>query len=281
MGFIKAFNKFWFLFLSLLSLSSAAEAIQGGSGMSGGGDRYVQDFIRVANMELLPWFVKYGQQNMLPAVPATSFKKAIDTLVEDKTIFSQEVVYETCDGSFNGRKVEVCYNADEKKMIVSRTAYPVDLVQSISKRRLVAHEIFRIMKLESNDYRLSNQLIFDDVALPDTKNIAKARCFVSYTKNDVVVKNYVVSTYGFSDGLQAVDTTGSITSKLVIAPDFIVDVITYNSSYKLLPRVYIIGYAADFQTSAVIKGNGKTSIRFSRIDKEYEPDITADCEVFN
>lgn len=279
MGFVKALNQFWLLVLSLLSISSAAEAIQGGSGMSGGGDRFVQDFIRVANMELLPWFVKYGQQNMLPAVPATNFKKAIDTLVEDKTIFSEEVVYESCDGSLNGRRVEVCYNAEKKKLIVSRTAYPVDLSYSISKRRLVAHEIFRIMKLESNDYRLSNQLIFDDIALPETNDIAKARCFVSYTKNDVVVKNYVVSTHGISDGLQT--DTGSITSRLVIAPDFIVDVITYDPSYKLLPRVYIIGYAADFQTSAVIKGNGKTSIRFSRIDKEYEPDITADCEVFN
>lgn len=280
MGFVKATNKFWFLLLSLLSLGWPTYSSSGGSGMSGGGDRFVQDFIRVANFELLPWFVKNGA-NTMPAVSAESFKKAIDTLIADKTIFSEETVYESCDGSMQGRRVEVCYNEAENKIVVSRTAYPVDLTYSISKRRLVAHEIFRIMKLESNDYRLSNQLIFDDIALPVTTDIAKARCFVSYTKKDVLIKNYLVSTHGFSDGLQTDYSEGTLSSKLIIAPDFLVEVLTYNPSHKLLPHVYLTAYGADFQTSTTIKGNGRTSIRFSRIDKPEEPEINADCEVFN
>lgn len=258
--------------LALAALPKVVSANTGGQD-GGGGDSYVQDFIKVAEFEVLPWIETHGNE-VYPSVDAKAFKAAVENLVAGKTIWSEEVVYETCDGSQSGRIVDACYNYDKNDLIISRTRYPLAINNSAIKRRIVAHEIFRKMKLEGDDYYLSNQLRFGDI-LPNPKNgPVNARCFLSYENADSKTESHFISSQGKSEGKKK--TFGSSSEiEFVFPPDFIVQLITYSNAQ--LPLIAIVGYNAIFETTATIEPGKSTSVSMF---KGQVQGLSADCELF-
>jgi hypothetical protein len=126
---------------------------QAGNEGSGGGDEYTLDFIKIAVNEIYPWLKENGDK-LNPQVDADSFLKAI----EPKNIESLPRVFESCDGSGQGREVEACYNGLTKRISISRALYPLELSNYAPKRGLIAHEIFRKMRIEGDSYEVTRQI---------------------------------------------------------------------------------------------------------------------------
>lgn len=126
-----------------------------GPDISGGGDPYSLEFIKIASNQVYPWLLSYGHL-LRPKVDPEAF---INSLNVGK-ISAIAVVYESCDGSDKGREVEACYNEDLDMIFISRKRFPVGGELSSTRTRLVAHEIFRRMKLPEGDaYNLSIQIV--------------------------------------------------------------------------------------------------------------------------
>lgn len=269
-----------------LGTMEAASAKDGGQD-GGGGDSFVQDFIQVAKSELLPWIVKNGS-NMFPAVDSHLFEKSILDLVEDKTITSDEVVYESCDGSQIGRIVEICYNYKTNVIVISRTRYPLEMKKSAIKRKLVAHELFRKLRLEGDGYSLSNQMHFDDLVPEDNGQQLKARCVLGYEGPDETTESHLIATHGKTEG-ERVNTGYGIQTELSMKPYFIAQLITYSPASNIQPRIYLVAYETPFQSFGVIEAGGTTRISISRIlEEQTDPTIPfpkivsleANCEIF-
>jgi hypothetical protein len=148
--------------LTLLALIQPVLARAGKGGeTSGGGDEYVADFIQTAAREVYPIL---KDQKM---VMAGSFLKAADAT----RAVSQERVFESCDESNQGREVAVCYNSQKDMFYISRTRYPLNEKTSVAKRALTAHEIFRRMKIEGDQYEISSRIDFGSSEAASSANL--------------------------------------------------------------------------------------------------------------
>ncbi len=145
------------LTVATLILSSASLA-HAGSGTSGGGDRYVGDFLETVKLDLYPLIKK--SQSKYQGLVAEELLAAADP----SRMVSEERVFESCDGSRKGREVEVCYSSAEDMFHISRAMYPIDRKNSPSKRRLLAHELARRLRLEGDDYLLTSRVSFVEQA---------------------------------------------------------------------------------------------------------------------
>ena len=158
-----------FLSISLSTLSSGY-AFDGG-GSTGGGDEFALDFIQTATQQLYPWLKAHGK-SLNPKIDADDFLMATNP----EEIVSDLQVFETCDGSKNGREVEACYSESTNKIHLSRTRYPINLKSSPGKLGLVAHEIFRKMKLEGDQYEITRQIsIVTGLSLPSANHLAESK----------------------------------------------------------------------------------------------------------
>lgn len=137
--------------LAALVLSPNAHASKGG----GGGDSYTLDFISIAQRQLFPWLAKNGGQ-LKPSVDAVKFIAALDF----KKIVSVDHASESCDGTNRGREVEACFDNVSGNIYLSRARYLIAAPESDkAKIALVAHEIFRKMGIEGDDYGVSTQML--------------------------------------------------------------------------------------------------------------------------
>lgn len=140
-----------------------------GSKDGGGGDRFVLDFVNVANTEVYIWIKLIGT-SLNPQVDPKEFLNAIDP----KKIASARRVYESCrfklvnsgaedqylEGqprSSSDREVEACYDG-QGFIYISRILYPLEEKKSIAKRILIAHEIFRKMGVETDEFEVTKQM---------------------------------------------------------------------------------------------------------------------------
>ena len=130
-----------------------------GPGGTGGGDEYTLDFVQTATQQIYPWLKAHGN-SLVPKVNADDFLMTTNP----ENIISEYQVFESCDGSNGGREVEACFNSITNKIHLSRTLYPLNIKNSSGKLGLVAHEIFRKMKLEGDKYEITRQLSI--VAIP-------------------------------------------------------------------------------------------------------------------
>jgi hypothetical protein len=151
---LKSFTRLCILSAQLLTFSTAF-AKSGGSIDGGGGDKYVIDFISIALNTIRPWLEKNGRQLN---VDSEAFSKNVDP----KIISSQDHVYESCNETTGGREVEACYNYKEDKIRLSRTMYNIE-DQSNAKIALVAHEIFRKMNIEGDNYEITKSSLFKNI----------------------------------------------------------------------------------------------------------------------
>jgi hypothetical protein len=152
--------------IGLMAIAQAAVAI---SGSGNGGDEYALDFIKIATLDIYPCLQQYGDQ-FNPKVDADGFLKAVDP----HSVASVAHVYESCvvvvrnRGQKNqhlesvpqgarDREVEACHDPQSNMIYLSRALYPVRVEQSLAKRGVIAHEIFRKLGLEGDDYQTSSQ----------------------------------------------------------------------------------------------------------------------------
>lgn len=141
-----------------------AQAEKMGPGGTGGGDEFVADFVALAKADVLQMIVS---SNVLPT---DEQKTQYLTAVDPKKISSVDEVYESCNGSKDGRQVSICYNKGFDHFFISRTRYPLKN-NSDAKMRLIAHEVFRRMNLEGDNYELSQRLVAREViSLATTEN---------------------------------------------------------------------------------------------------------------
>lgn len=141
-----------------------------GGSSSGGGTDLLTDFVINAEQEVLPWIIEYA--NLVePKIDIEKFKANIDM----SRMSQAPVVYPSC---FDKNRITIekeepvaaCYNQEQDWTYLSESMYPVDVKISPSKRGLIAHEIFRRMKLEFNDYTIVRQIpMFSDKDLQTHK----------------------------------------------------------------------------------------------------------------
>ncbi|MGZ3806087.1 MAG: hypothetical protein ACXVB4_17870 [Pseudobdellovibrionaceae bacterium] len=146
----------------------ASLSLTGGSN-GGGGDEYIGDFATVARQEVYPWLKKVGHRLSVKVDPE-KFRAAIDP----RRIVVVENVFESCKfeikntgksnqkiegipSSTSDRSVEACYDG-VSLIYLSSSKYPLKAKNSVEKRRLIAHEIFRKMGLEGDNWKLSTEL---------------------------------------------------------------------------------------------------------------------------
>jgi len=166
------FKKIAALCLAAVSqLSSPVAMAAAGGGGTGGGDLYVVDFVTTATQTIYPWLKAHGN-SLKPKVNATDFLMAMDP----RGIVSASHVFESCDGSRTGREVDACYNADKDQITLSRTRYPINS-DSPDKLKLIAHEVFRKMRIEGDQYEIVRQIsIFNNPTPPHTTPAKQWRC---------------------------------------------------------------------------------------------------------
>ncbi len=136
------------------------QAEEGGTAGTGGGDPYVADFNSIARNIIYPW-LKMNSSRLIPSVDPELFIQIVKNLMLQKKIISTEQVYTNCDGSTNGNKVEACFSSQTGMIYISRRGdvqYQLSYDKLPSKIVLIAHEIFRVMGLEGNNYSISNQI---------------------------------------------------------------------------------------------------------------------------
>lgn len=139
-----------------LKKANALENIGGSS--SGGGTDLLTDFVNNAEQEVLPWILEYA--NLVePRIDVEKFKASIDM----NRMSQVPVVYPSCFAEHrlknqNEDPVAACYNQEQDWTYLSESMYPVDIKMSPSKRGLIAHEIFRRMNIEFNDYTIVRQI---------------------------------------------------------------------------------------------------------------------------
>ncbi len=159
--------------------SGGTDGKSGGSG-TGGGDEYTQDMVATASLEVAPWLVKNGN-SLNPKVSAKDFANSINP----KSLASVTHVYESCivkvvnpkqndqhlesvPQSPRDREVQICYNKDEDFYYINRALYPLSVQNSPTKRRNIAHEIFRRMNIEGDQYEVSKQISILNEPTPTT-----------------------------------------------------------------------------------------------------------------
>lgn len=152
----------------LMARQIASNHEEGGGAIgTGGGDQYVTDFISIARNIVYTWLLA-DKFYLAPAVNPEVFLKTIERLATEKRIVSAAQVFETCGTLGSGRPVEACYNSNSGMIYLSRTgdvSYPLNNNNLLVKARLVAHEIFRVMKIEGDDYKYSSQLNVPEFAV--------------------------------------------------------------------------------------------------------------------
>lgn len=160
------------LLSTLLTVPSFAKGKMG-AGSSGGGDSYVLDFVKTATQEVYPWLLKNGRA-LDSKININDFLVAINP----KEIVSIAHVFESCDGSNTGREVEACYNADTDFIYLSRTMYRVN-DNSPAKQGVVAHELFRKMGAEGDNYEITKQMVLEKTPV---ENISSEQISITYSK---------------------------------------------------------------------------------------------------
>lgn len=144
-----------------LVIFAALDLKAAGNSSGGGGDDYTADFLKTLETEVHPWLFQNGH-NLPPSVTSKLFKQHLSEISD--RVESDDVVYESCDRSKTGRKVVICYNYKTDTYIISRSLYPKDRKNLISKRLLLAHELFRRMKdatgkyVEGDNYEVTRQI---------------------------------------------------------------------------------------------------------------------------
>ena len=130
----------------------------------GGGDEFVADFLKVANQEIIPW-IRTNGKDLNPPVEEKHFAETLAAL----RILSVEKTFESCHFkevnskllaiklSKKDREVSACFDG-AGDIFLSRSHYPIAVINSSAKRALVAHEIFRKMGLEGDQYELTKQM---------------------------------------------------------------------------------------------------------------------------
>lgn len=142
-------NKILGLIILQLALSVTAFA---GPGSSGGGDAVKLDFLVAADQALLA--VTKQQNEFTPKVDVELFK---NTIKADHILSTDDVLYH------DGKKVDAYYDKTTDVIKVNRAGWQA-IPTSIEKMRLAAHEVFRRMGADDNQYQLSKRLIEIDAA---------------------------------------------------------------------------------------------------------------------
>jgi hypothetical protein len=124
-----------------------------GPSSGGGGDPITLDFLNATDKEVIPWLEDHGKELPKP-VDIALFKQQI---IPSRIVVLPDV-YESCDGTNNGRAVVGCYNKNEKIWFLSRNFYPLDLVGSPMKRNFIMHEIFRALGVEGDEYEQTRSI---------------------------------------------------------------------------------------------------------------------------
>lgn len=150
--------------LTVLAITPTFAKEKMGAGSSGGGDSYVLDFIKTANLYVLPW-LKKNENSMDFVIDEAAFKEAVNP----REILSIDQVFESCDGSQKGREVEACFNAKTGLTYLSRTRYRLG-DYSNAKLGFVAHEVFRKMGIEGDNYEVTKKLK-ESMTLDNSKDV--------------------------------------------------------------------------------------------------------------
>ena len=179
-------NQLVFATLICLAIGHATSAFcQDGGVGGGGGDEFTADFINVASQELYPWLKLHGS-SLSPQIDAEDFLAAVNQIVKNKDIASAVRVYESCNGTKKGRQVEACFSTDTGKITLSRSWYPIQKTNSMPKLRLVAHEMFRKMKIEGDQYEVARQISITNSDQTGIHGQAITICGISLPVSSVV-----------------------------------------------------------------------------------------------
>lgn len=179
--------------LTTATLMGHAALAEGGSS-TGGGDAYVRDFVATATQEVYPWLLEQGI-SLKPKIDAETFLRAVNP----RDMQSADHVYEKCNPTAkaaNEREVQVCYSQENDRYYISRTMYPLD-VKSSAKRALVAHELFRKMKIEGDLYEISRQMPIENQEA-DHKKITDIQCSIEHSqfKTEKILQDSSEDSYG-------------------------------------------------------------------------------------
>jgi len=158
------------LCMSALCISAYGQShqpLKRGDQGGGGGDAYVADFISIA-YKVYGWLEKNGQF-LEPKVDASDF---ILTLEPKKIASQNEPLF------YRGVEVDAYYKGEDGVIHINRPRYSSIQEESI-KWRLVSHEIFRKMKLEDDEYQITQQIIYMAFALPDLSVIKPGNYIIS------------------------------------------------------------------------------------------------------
>ncbi len=165
------------LFALALSLNTVCAYADGGTS-SGGGDAYTLDFIQTATQIIYPWLSQNGSK-LTPSVNANDFLLAINPA----QIASLEHVFESCDGSATGREVQACFNEKTGKTYLNRSSYTLGNQNAPAKVGLVAHEVFRKLKIEGDQYEVTQQMPIaqDGIKIEKSDLVVSDSCFLDNT----------------------------------------------------------------------------------------------------
>jgi hypothetical protein len=134
--------------------------MQMGTGSSGGGDKYVTDFVKIARERIHPWLVD-NQDELAQQEIQIDPQKFYDA-INPQQIASKEHVFESCDNSDSGPEREACYNDNKRDRnnpalyhvtFINRSMYQLTSVLSCQKASFVLHEVLRRMGVSLNRYQ--------------------------------------------------------------------------------------------------------------------------------
>lgn len=164
--------------ISLFLVLSATQIVvaQSGTSSGGGGDDYTIDFLQTLENEVTPWL--FGQNGHLLPKGLTKKLFADHLAAIAEKVESKATVYESCDQSTNGRQVVICYNYIEDKYYISRTLYPLDKRNSLSKWLLLAHELKRRIVIDKKPIEGDKYEVTRKLSVQNTNPEAMTNCII-------------------------------------------------------------------------------------------------------
>ena len=142
------------ILLGLFFLLSAGSVFAGGTSVTGGGKGCRAEILHVTN-EVADWIAVYG--NLLS--PRLSKYEFLEAAASGGIVDTDE------DLRFNGEKVDALF--DGKKIVVQCNRFLGNTYDV--RKRVMAHEVFRKMGLEGDDYEVSRQMDF----IHDIRNVVE------------------------------------------------------------------------------------------------------------
>lgn len=136
---------------AFLFLGFSAHGTAGGIGSTGGGDAVVQDFVVSA----------YGAHKLLQDMGGR-ITPSVDLAKFKSTIAADHIEATDTKLMIKGAEVTAFYDQATDKISVNRSRWR-EINKAPEKQRLAAHEIFRRMGLNDDDYQISKQLPDKDV----------------------------------------------------------------------------------------------------------------------